>query len=467
MKKVIIIILMLVIAISVIPSFANAANSTKISLSDSKITVDGRTIETDTNSNIYLANKMDNGGTQTESISSNIEVANVININSAGTYEFTGTLSDGQISVNANNINGEVKIVLNEANITCKKAPAIFVYSKDIESENCKVTIELADGTINNVVGGKIKQSVQGWEDQDSILYYVEKNYNEDNEYFERYKYDGAISSDVSLTFDGTGRLNVTSNKKEGIESKVNITINDGTYNIKSVDDAINACKDNESIITINGGTVVTNVLDTAKEGDGIDSNGYLYINGGTVYAFSHPGCDSGLDSDLGIYINGGTVFGTGSIYEECTTSNGTNIIQMSFSKGVKEGESIVIADEDENVVFAFKSDRKILTIQYSSSSLEDKTYNIYTGTNIEGTVDENNIYTTISSIDLSKMTKQENNTKSETSVENVKPQINNQNNNLAILNTLAGKIILVLLIVAIISIIVIGAITLCRTKTK
>lgn len=467
MKKVIITILMLVIAISIIPSFASAANTTKISISDSEITVDGKEIETDTNSSIYLTNKMDNGGTQSESISSNIEVANVININSPGIYEFTGTLSDGQISVNANNINGEVKIILNEVNITCKNAPAIFVYSKNPESENCKVTIELADGTTNNVVGGKIKQSVQGWEDQDSILYYVEKDYDDDKQYYERYKYDGAISSDISLTFEGTGTLNVTSSKKEGIESKMHITINNGTYNINSLDDAINACMDNKSIITINGGTVIANVLDEAEEGDGIDSNGYLYINGGTVYAFAHPGSDNGLDSDLGTYINGGTVFATGSMYEECKTSNSTKIVQMNLSKEVETGESIVIADEDENVVFAFKTDRKVSTVVYSSNSLEDKTYNIYTGTDIEGTIDENNIYTTISSIDLSKMTKQENNTRGGMPGENGRPQMNNQNNNSAMPNTLVGKITLVVLIITIISVMATGAITLCRTKTK
>lgn len=467
MKKVIITILILVIAISTIPLFANAtSNSTKVTISDSEITVDGKEIETDANSGIYVTNKMNNGGTQSESISSNIEVANVININSAGTYEFTGTLSDGQISVNANNINGEVKIILNEVNITCKNAPAIFVYSKNPESENCKVTIELADGTTNNVVGGKIKQSVQGWEDQDSILYYVEKDYDDDKQYYERYKYDGAISSDISLIFEGTGILNVASSKKEGIESKMNITINNGTYNINSLDDAINACRDKKSIITINGGTVIANVLEEAEEGDGIDSNGYLYINGGTVYAFAHPGSDNGLDSDLGTYINGGTVFATGSMYEECKTSNNTKMVQMNLSKEVEAGESIVIVDEDENVVFVFKTDRKVSTVVYSSNSLEDKTYNVYTGSNIEGALDENNIYETISSIDLSKMTKQENNTKGGMPGENGKPQKNNQNNNLLMLNTLEGKIVLVVLIITIISVIIVGTVTLCK-KSK
>ena len=88
----------------------------------------------------------------------------------------------------------------------------------------------------------------------------------------------------------------------------MHITINSGTYNIQSLDDGINACRESESIITINGGTVIVNILDDADEGDGINSNGYIYINGGTVYAFAHPGSDNGLDSDFGTYIDGGTV---------------------------------------------------------------------------------------------------------------------------------------------------------------
>ena len=252
MKKFFIIsILVLLCIISIIP-FTYAASTTVISLSDSRITVNGETISTDTSSNVYLSNKMDNGGTSNDATSSNIEISNIININSAGTYEFSGTLTDGQISVN-----------------------------------------------VNNIVGGKIKQSVESFEDQDSILYSIEKGYDDDRQYYERYKYDGSISSDISLTFDGAGTLNVTSSKKEGIESKMHITINSGTYNTQSLDDGINSCRESESVITINGGTVIVNILNDADEGDGIDSNGYIYINGGTVYAFAHPGSDNGLDSDL------------------------------------------------------------------------------------------------------------------------------------------------------------------------
>lgn len=128
MKKFFIVsILMLPCIFSSIP-FTYASSTTVISLSDSKITVNGETISTDTSSNVYLSNKMDNGGTSNDATSSNIEVSNIININSAGTYEFSGILTDGQISVNT-----------------------------------------------NNIVGEKIKQSVESWEDQDSILYFIER----------------------------------------------------------------------------------------------------------------------------------------------------------------------------------------------------------------------------------------------------------------------------------------------------
>ena len=217
MKKFFIIsILVLLCIFSSIP-FTYASSTTVISLSDSKITVNGETISTDTNSGVYLSNKMDNGSTSTDATRSNIEISNIFNINSAGTYEFSGILTNGQISINANNIIGEVRIVLNNVNITCKSAPAIFVYCKDTENEDCKVVIETASGSTNTIVGGKIKQSVESWEEQDSILYSIEKGYDDDRQYYERYKYDGAISSDISLTFEGSGTLNVTFSKKEDI----------------------------------------------------------------------------------------------------------------------------------------------------------------------------------------------------------------------------------------------------------
>ena len=407
--RIILFIVFCLVFLGINNSFADS-QTTKISLSDNGITVNGEKITENTTEGIYWSSKTDNGGTSSEAKEENVEITNIINITKAGTYEFSGTLKDGQIAINANSISGEVKIILNNANITCKNAPAIMVYSKSIDNENCKVIIFTSKNTTNTITGGKLKVSVEGWEDQSELLYYVDKGYNDEREYYERYKYDGAISSDTSLTFEGEGTLNVISTKKEGIEVKMNVTFNSGIVNITSLDDCVNACPDKKSVITINGGTVIAKVSNEAEEGDAIDSNGYLYVNGGTVYAFAHPGSDNGLDSDLGTYINGGTVLSIGGMYEAFQSQNNTPFIQIQFSGEVNENEDILIVDENENAVFAFKADRKISTIAYSSSDLESgKTYSVYSGSGVTGTTDENNIYTNIQKVDLSLMTKQEN----------------------------------------------------------
>ena len=410
MKKVLSVLLIIIMGVMLLVPNVNAADeSIKIELNDNKITVNGDEISTESTQTVYLSTKMDNGGTSSSATEANIEVSKIINITKAGIYEFSGKLTDGQISINANEISGEVVIILNNVDVTCKNAPAIFIYSKSIENENCKVTIKTAKNSENTITGGKIKTSVEGWEDQDKLAYYVEKGYNDEQEYYERYKYDGAISSDVSLTFEGEGIINIVSTKKEGIESKGNITINSGTINIDSQDDGINACTDNKSAITINGGTVVVKLNSEAEEGDGIDSNGSLTINGGTVYSFACPGSDNGLDADQGVYINGGTVLSTGSMQEEFKSSNNKTIVQMNLSTEVNSGDTVVIVDEDGNTVFAFKADRKITTFAYSSEDLKEGTYTVYSGTSVTGEVDKNGVYTKVDSINLEDLTKQEN----------------------------------------------------------
>jgi hypothetical protein len=381
--------------------YATSSATTYISLSDDSITVNSESISSDTSANVYLTNSMDNGGTSDDATKANIEIANVININSSGTYEFTGDLSNGQISINSNKVNGAVTIILNNANITCKSAPAIFVYNSKTDSSTCNVTIKTASGTTNTIEGGKIKQSVEGWTDQAELLYYVDKGYDDDQQYYERYKYDGAISADISLTFEGNGTLIVNALKKEGIESKRDITINSGNYVINSLDDGINACTDNESVITINGGTILVNVQSEAEEGDGIDSNGYIYINDGTVYAFAcESSQDNGLDSDCGTYINGGTVVATGNMGDSVNTDSKQEFMQLQFNTSVEKDTLITITDESKSPIVAFKADRTYSILTISTPDFTNGDHYVYEGGTVSGT-SENGLYTQISSYTL------------------------------------------------------------------
>lgn len=427
-----------------------ASNTTYINLSDESITVNNSKITEDTTQNVYLSNAMDNGGSSEDATKANKEITNVINITSSGTYEFTGNLSDGQISVDTNNISGDVIIVLNNVDITCENAPAIFVYNKETKSATCNVIIKTAKDSENTVSGGKIKQSVEGWSDQSKLVYNVEKNYNDEGEYFERYKYDGAISSDISLTFEGEGNLTVNSLSKEGIETKRDITINSGNYVINSLDDGMNAAADGESVITINGGNILVNVQEEADEGDGIDSNGYLYINGGTVYAFaSEKSEDSGLDSDLGIYINGGTVVATGNMADAVSKDSKQNFLQLQFRDKVSKDTLITITNKNKDAITAFKTDRAYSVLVISVPEITDEGISVYEGGEIEGT-SQNGLYTKITSYTIG--TEKEYNTASdmgrgegfERNFENA----NNQSNKVYIYTIVILAIILVVLII-------------------
>ena len=88
------------------------------------------------------------------------------------------------------------------------------------------------------------------------------------------------IRATTTLTVDG-GALDIDA--AEGLES-TQIEINDGTINIVAVDDGINAGQKSDSydiVLTINGGNTTINM--GQGDTDAIDSNGDLYINGGTI----------------------------------------------------------------------------------------------------------------------------------------------------------------------------------------
>ena len=93
-------------------------------------------------------------------------------------------------------------------------------------------------------------------------------------------------AGDDGMHADGMVEINggtISIDAVEGIEGTY-VKINDGTINISASDDGINAGNKSDKysvVIEINGGNI------TIKMGqgdtDGIDSNGNLYINGGTI----------------------------------------------------------------------------------------------------------------------------------------------------------------------------------------
>ena len=365
----------------------------------------------------------------------------VININTTGSIEFTGTIKGAMIGVNTNNKTGNIDLVFNNASIDTdsKKAPAIYVYNKDKNYTDCKVTIKTLSGTKNYIEGGKLKKvSLLGSDELDKYRSYYSNdsltNYNKYSSYYGIYTSDeldnilfatvvadsedlqdgdpyyfykgsGAISSDIDLYFEGEGLLSVTSKNSEGIETKGNLTFAGGTgdYEIYSQDDCLNTTTASavgttvRNDLTIDVNSLLASVSSDADEGDAIDSNGKLIINGGTIYAFANPRSqDAGLDSGNGTYINGGIVISTGNMTDAISNDSKQDFIYASFNQ-IDADSLIVVKDQDDKTIMAFNTNRTIKSLLYSSKDLNIDSYKIYVGGTIDGE-ETNGLYTKINS---------------------------------------------------------------------
>ncbi|MBQ7040993.1 carbohydrate-binding domain-containing protein [Candidatus Saccharibacteria bacterium] len=342
----------------------------------------------------------------------------VLNINTTGNICLTGEFT-GMLALNTNDLSADVNLALNGVNINTdnKKVPAIYIYNRDITYSAHQVFITTAANTTNTIEGGKFKKVSLMDKDNLSGGYATYSSYygvytaaevaqilfakvaasqedlaDGDPTYF--YKGAGAISSDIDLTFTGEGSLTVTSKNKEGIETKGNLTFSGGTgdYTVYAQDDALNTTTANSvagahNTLTIDVKSLKAVVVAAADEGDAIDSNGQLIINGGAIEALAHPTTpDAGLDAETGILINGGTVISLGNMSDQIS-QNSTQPSIMANLTG-SSGTTVTIKDANNNAIVEYTPDRNYTVFVYSSPSLvSGNTYSIYLNDTLAATV--------------------------------------------------------------------------------
>lgn len=139
----------------------------------------------------------------------------------------------------------------------------------------------------------------------------------------------------------------------EGIEAKSVLTINGGSIEVNTTDDALNA----GTGIVINGGRVYAR----SSTNDAIDSNGTMTITGGIVVADGASGAEGGLDCDNNTFtVTGGVFVGIGGRNSGVTPSVTT---QNTVSLRNAGASLLVLRDAAGNAVFAF-------TVPEASSAL-------------------------------------------------------------------------------------------------
>lgn len=314
----------------------------------------------------------------------------VIKITEPGDYILSGKLSKGQIAVDLGEGAEEdpaacVTLVLNEVDITCSVAPAIMFYNvyecgdDDAEKATDKVdtskagaNIVVADGTTNTVNGSyvaKIYKSIELNEDKTEVV---------DSE--KLHKYDAAINSKMSMNIYGgkvgDGILNVNA-ENEGISTDLHLTVYGGNINITSGNDGINTNEDGVSVMTVKSGTLNITVTGETGEGDGIDSNGWLIIEGGEVNAYAcEKSMDSGLDADKGIALRGGEIVATGNMLDridECATC-----VTFMFSRKQEGGKIYTLKGTEGDTVLDINTQNGFSQLLVASDKLAEGEYTFW-----------------------------------------------------------------------------------------
>ncbi len=417
MKKYLSLCLSLFLLTGVLVGCGNTASQNEprqgiqIALSDDGITVNGQAAANDEAQAVYIANDIvyyEAGhdftygeGTADEAHSKEQAQAHtVVHITKPGQYVLSGTLSRGQIAVDLGPDADEdpeavVTLVLNGVDIKCEVAPAVIFYNvyecgdkdtesatKDVDTSAAGANIVLADGSKNTVSGAFVARIYK----PDSVVLNSEGTEVEDAK--KLHKYDGAVYSKMSMNVNGeekgNGSLHINA-LNEGLDSELHLTINGGNISIVSGNDGINTNEDGVSVTTVNGGTLKIRVNGSTGEGDGIDSNGWLVINGGSVFAQAcATSGDAGIDSDMGIHINGGTVAASGNMLDRIGDSR-QNFAVFQFAEA-QEGGLYSLKDEKGSPVFEQEIENRFSYLILSGDGLAEGKYSLWCGeTKMEG----------------------------------------------------------------------------------
>ena len=197
---------------------------------------------------------------------------------------------------------GTLTISSTDNGVSCKDDLKVtggsYVISASSKCMEAKDSIRIADGSFALTAG---TDGIHAENDEDDSLGYVYIGGGS----FSISAGDDGIHGNAFVQIDG-GSFQIAA--AEGIEASY-VQINDGSISIQSWDDGINAANKSGAYpicVEINGGDI--SIAMSAGDTDGIDANGSIVINGGTISITGN----SGFDYDGTAQLNGGSVIVNG-----------------------------------------------------------------------------------------------------------------------------------------------------------
>lgn len=191
------------------------------------------------------------------------------------------------------------------------------------------------------------------------------------------------MAPEHNFTIDGQGTKLIVTNSFEGVEA-AHVYFKNGTTTLSTSDDGVNAATDytndsnyNDLLIQVEGGT-----LSLRSEGDGLDSNGDIKLNGGTVLV-SGPSRGGNGPIDAGdrnkVYFNGSDVLSisSSSMLETNSYSTDSTAYTIVVGGSISSGNKVVLLDSNGNEIMNAIATCSGEAVIFSSSKIKTGNYKV------------------------------------------------------------------------------------------
>lgn len=375
---------------------------------------------------------------------------NIVSITKEGSYVLSGTLENGQIIVEAG-ASDKVRLILAGVSITSKTSAPIYIKNADKVfltlkdstqnslSDNGTEYVQTDDNTVDSVIYSMADLTLNGTGELTIQANYKHGIVSKDELVITGGTYnitavkDTLNGKDCVKIKDGEFTLSSTTgngiqsknsedttkgyvyicggkiliqNSREGIEGTV-ILITGGTIDILSQDDGLNSASassnkadstntqgngrmeespfevDPNCYISITGGSLKVNA-----QGDGIDSNGSVYISGGSIFVNGPTESMNGSMDYNGIgQITGGSIVAVGSngMAQGFSATSTQYSLLYNLTTASEANSEITLKDSEGNVMISFTPDKQYQSVLISSPELkEEATYTLNCGSQTE-----------------------------------------------------------------------------------